>query len=230
MYAYADAEKRLSERLTLTPEGFLHARNAVLARTGEQEYHVTEVPTLDADSNGWIVVTRPEHEVFDPRSLASFVGRPIVLEHPDDEGFVHPENVRQLQIGTVLNARRGDGDLRDCVVGDLMFTDKRAIELIRRGAYRSLSAGYDAQYTQHSPGRAEQRSIRINHLALLRNGSGRRGDKCAVLDRRPQPPRRPVVTDAMRAQRRAHEQWSRARMREIVEAHKQFWNGPQHRA
>jgi hypothetical protein len=49
MFTYADADTELSPRMTLAAEGFLVCRDAVLARTGEQEYHAVEIPTLDAD-------------------------------------------------------------------------------------------------------------------------------------------------------------------------------------
>jgi hypothetical protein len=224
MLAYADADTELSPRMTLTAEGFLVCRDAVLARTGEQEYHAIEIPTLDADTNGWIIVTRPEREVFDPASLRSYTGKPLVLGHPEGEdAFVHSENVRQLQIGSVLNARRGEGNLRDTVVGDLMITNKPAIELIRRGTHRGLSVGYDAGYEQREPGRATQTRIRINHVALLPNGEARCGDQCRVRDHKPQPPVKPGMTDAMRRQRQAHEEWSRARMQQMAAAQKAFW-------
>jgi hypothetical protein len=138
------------------------------------------------------------------------------------DSFVHSENVKQLQIGSVLNARRGEGNLRDCVVGDLMITNRPAIELIRRGTHRSLSVGYDASYEQREPGRATQNTIRVNHLALLPNGEARCGDRCRVRDHQP----RIDMTEALRPQRRAHEQWSQARMREIVAANKRFWQRP----
>jgi hypothetical protein len=179
---YADADERLSERLSRTPEGFVIARDAVLARTGQQEYHASELPTVQADADGWVVINRPEHEVFDAASLGSYVGKPIVLLHPDEE--VHAGNVRELTIGTVLNARRGEGDDSDCVVGDLMFYDRHAIDLILRGSHRSLSAGYDASYTPRGAGIADQRGIRVNHLALLPNGEARCGDRCRVRDAR----------------------------------------------
>jgi hypothetical protein len=218
-----EVDTELSPRMTLTAEGFLVCRDAVLARAGEQEYHAVEIPTLDPDQNGWIIVTRPEREVFDPASLRSYVGKPVVLMHPEGEDqLVHPENVSRLQVGTVLNARRGEGEYRHCVVGDLMFTNRPAIDLIRRGTHRSLSAGYDAEYSQREPGRAVQNRIRINHVALLPNGQARCGPLCQVRDHQPHV----GMTDALRAQRRAHEQWSQARMREIVAAYKQFWQRP----
>jgi hypothetical protein len=224
MYVYADADTELSPRQTLTAEGFLIARDAVLARCGEQEYHDSEIPDVDADSNGWIIVDRPESEVFDPASLRSYVGKPVVLNHPDDgAAFVHPDNVRDLQIGSVLAARRGEGEYRDCVVGDLMFTNKPAIDLIRKGTYRSLSAGYDTTYTQSAPGRATQHRIRVNHVALLPTGTARCGDRCRVRDHHPQPPAKPGMTPAVRRAKLEHDAWSRERMARLVAAQKAFW-------
>jgi hypothetical protein len=190
---YADAEEQLSERLSLTPEGFLRVHDAVMARTGRQEYFTAEVPTLDADDNGWVIVDRPEAEVFSERSLKSYIGKPVVLMHPDT--VMTPDNIRAHQIGTVLSARRGEGDGADTVVGDLMITDAHAIALIRRGTHRALSAGYDASYVQHGRGFAEQRGIRINHVALLANGTARCGPRCAIGDRRA----RMLTTDAVSA-------------------------------
>jgi hypothetical protein len=224
MYAYADADTELSPRMTLTAEGFLVCRDAVLARTGEQEYHAVEIPTLDADTNGWIIVTRPEREVFDRASLRSYAGKPLVLNHPEGEdAFVHSENVRQLQIGSVLNARRGEGNLHQCVLGDLMITNRPAIEMIRRGTHRSLSVGYDAEYSQREPGRATQHRIRVNHLALLPTGTARCGPQCQVRDHQPQLPTPRGMSPAMRQAKQAHERWSRERMQQLVAAQKTFW-------
>jgi hypothetical protein len=224
MFAYADADLELSPRQTLTAEGFLVCRDAVLARCGEQEYHGSEIPAVDADPNGWIIVDRPASEVFDAASLRSYIGKPVVLNHPNDgAAFVHPDNVRHLQIGTVLNARRGEGEYRDCVVGDLMFTNQPAIDLIRKGTYRSLSAGYDTSYTQRAPGRATQHRIRVNHLALLPNGAARCGDRCRVRDHQPRSTAKPGTTQAVRQAKLDHDQWSAERMQRLVAAQKAFW-------
>jgi hypothetical protein len=178
-----DSDEQLSARLSLTPEGFMIARDAVFARTGTQDYHSTEIPTVDADDDGWVSVDRDEAEVFHPRSLASFVGKPVVMLHPED--MVGPHNVGTLQVGHVMNARRGEGEFADCVVGDLFITDQRAIEGIRSGAWRSLSAGYDARYVQQGRGRASQHDITINHVALLPTGQARCGPRCMIQDSKP---------------------------------------------
>jgi hypothetical protein len=177
------ADEQLSARLTLTPERFLIARDAVLGRCGEQVYGAHEVPTIEPDNAGMVTVTREPSEVFHPHSLQTFAGKPVVLLHPDD--YVDASNIRQHQIGSIMSARQGEGENSDFVVGDLMLTDERAISLVRDGSYRSLSLGYVADYQPLGRGRARQRDIQINHLALLPTGMARCGDRCIIRDSKP---------------------------------------------
>jgi hypothetical protein len=181
MLFYTDQE--ISPRLGRSPEGFLVCRYAVLARCGEQIYAAEEIPSLEPDDEGLIVVTRSPREVFRPRSLASFTGKPITLDHPDAE--VTGDNYRVHAIGHVIGARRGEGADADVVLGDLFITDPRAAQLIERGTHRSLSVGYNADYIPTGPGRARQVDIIANHLALLPNGAARCGPRCAIGDRKP---------------------------------------------
>jgi hypothetical protein len=58
------------------------------------------------------------------------------------------------------------------MVADLVFTDRRAIDLARSDALRNLSVGYDATT---GPCRARQVDIRVNHVALVREGRCGRG-------------------------------------------------------
>jgi Uncharacterized protein conserved in bacteria (DUF2213) len=177
---WRDDEIQLGPKQKLTPEGFLTVRDAVLARCGDQHYHATEILDVEPDDRGMIVVRRDPREVFDPRSLASFTGKPVTLGHPDD--YVNGGNYRDLAVGHVISARRGEGADADVVLGDLMITDPRAVEMVRRGTHRALSAGYTANYTRAERGRATQHDIVINHIALLRNGEARCGPRCMIGD------------------------------------------------
>jgi hypothetical protein len=92
-----DADTELSPRMTPSVEGFLVCRDAMLARCGEQEYFGAEIQAVQADANGWIIVSRPESEVFDPASLRSYVGEPVVLSHHEGEDqLVHSRPTRIL--------------------------------------------------------------------------------------------------------------------------------------
>jgi hypothetical protein len=178
-----DEETALGPTQSLTPEGFLIARAVPLARIGSQLYHPTELPMDaigDADYGRMIEVDRPASEVFDPASIASFQGRPIVDDHPSD--WVDPDNWQQHAIGTVINVRRGDPPDDDVLLGDLLFTTRRGIELVRNGK-RAVSVGYDASYLRTGQNRARQQRIRVNHVALV--DEGRCGPRCMIGDAKP---------------------------------------------
>lgn len=171
--------QRLGEKQELTNEGFLLCRDVPIARIGELLYADGEVP-VEATPDGLIKINRSPEEVFRPETIASFEGKPVTLDHPDD--FVTPETWRQLAVGTVQNVRQGQGIENDYLFADLLITDAQAIEDIRAGL-REVSCGYEADYEQVEPGRGEQRNIIGNHVALVERG--RCGPRCAIGDKEP---------------------------------------------
>lgn len=172
--------EKLGEKQELTNEGFLLCRDVPIARIGELLYADGEVP-VEATPDGLIKINRSPEEVFRPKTIASFEGKPVTLDHPDD--FVTPETWRQLAVGTVQNVRQGQGIENDYLFADLLITDAQAIEDIRSGL-REVSCGYEADYEQVEPGRGEQRNIIGNHVALVERG--RCGPRCAIGDKEPQ--------------------------------------------
>jgi hypothetical protein len=177
---YSDAQ--LSERLAYTPERFLIARDAVVARCGDQIYAQHEVPQVQADANGLITVSRDPDEVLNPTSLASYTGKPLVFGHPDE--LVDGSNYRDLAVGHVIAARAGEDDAGPVVLADMVITDRDVAEMVARGTHRALSVGYEADYLPLGIGRAKQREIIANHIAILPNGDARCGDRCVVRDSR----------------------------------------------
>ncbi len=161
----------------MTPAGFLLCRNVPLARTGTMLYAPGETPVAPG-MNGVVNIERNADEVFSPDSLASFMGAPFTLDHPLDD--VIPTNWRDLAHGDVLNARRGDGDLGDCVVADILIKSPEAIDELNSGK-REVSVGYSCDYDQIEPGRGRQRNIVVNHVALVRQG--RCGPRCSIGDK-----------------------------------------------
>jgi uncharacterized protein len=160
----------------LTPEGFMVCEGVAIARIGEQRYHQSELP-LDADGSGEITVTRPAEEVFSAKTIASFEGKSVTLEHPNE--FITPESWKQHTVGTVQNVRQGTGIEDDVLVADLLITDGEAIAYVNR-KHPELSCGYDAEYEQTEMGHAIQRNIIGNHVALV--DRGRAGPRCAIRD------------------------------------------------
>jgi len=167
---------KIGELRSTTPEGFLVCHSVPIARTGVQLYLSSEVPLEDA-GNGEVRVTRTPEEVFRIETIASFEGKAVTVEHPND--FVTPENWKQLSIGIVQNVRQGEGLQDDLLIADLVITDQKAIEYVNK-ELPEVSAGYEASYEQIEPGYGVQRDIVGNHVALVERG--RAGSRCSIQD------------------------------------------------
>ena len=159
-----------------TPEGYLLCRDVPLARIGTLMYGDGEVP-VTADNTGLILIQRGEDVLFDPKTIASAEGKPITDDHPED--WVGPENWKELSKGSGHNIRRGEGIDSDLLIGDLLVTDKDAIDAVLEGKVE-ISLGYDADYIEVSPGKGLQSNIVVNHIALV--DKGRCGSRCSIGD------------------------------------------------
>lgn len=171
--------EQLGKTRSITPEGFLVCESVPIARTGEQRYKDTELP-LDGDEQGEIRVQRPAEEVFRDETIASFAGKPVTVEHPNE--FVTPENWERHEVGTVLNPRQGTGAESDLLIADLLIKDPEAIAYVNRER-PEVSCGYNSDYEQTGPGAATQHNIVGNHVALV--DRGRAGPRCSIQDNLP---------------------------------------------
>lgn len=150
-----------------TGDGYLLAQ-AHAARVGIQTYLGGEVGKPGA---GIVRVYRPEAEVFDGASMASFGNKPITVGHPPET--VNAATWRKYAVGFVGGEVARDGDR---IAVPLMFTDADAIRQLDAGV-AELSAGYstDLDWTAGTTPQGEaydavQRVIRINHVALVPQG------------------------------------------------------------
>ena len=177
------APERLGEKRSVTPEGFLVCHDVPIARTGMQIYMPDELvgedgdPLVVAGPDGLIKIDRLPEEVFRDDTAASFEGKAVTVNHPDD--FVTPENWSRLSVGFVQHVRRGEGIEDDLLIADLVITDPGAIEYVNK-ELPEVSAGYEAEYEQTEPGRGVQREIVGNHVALVERG--RAGPRCSIQD------------------------------------------------
>lgn len=150
-----------------TREGYLKDE-PIVTSVGIFEY-------LNDDGSKRRELRLPEH-VFDPASLASYEGKPIIITH--EAGEVNKNNVQQEIIGTILSPGIQDGnDVRAKIV--IHNTDA-----MKRSGLKELSLGYE-QDLDETPGiwngqpyDAIQTNIRINHLALVENA--RAGDQARL--------------------------------------------------
>lgn len=166
---------RISDHMIRTPEGYLVCKDVPIARTGIQNYRGMEFG--GSDHNKIYNVERPEDEVFNKATLASFEGKPVVDEHPQED--VKPGNVLRYLKGTCRNVHRGDGALSDCIVADLIIYDDDLIRKIEDGK-RDISCGYDCLWDPKDESTYVQREIRGNHVAVVERG--RAGHKVSIRD------------------------------------------------
>ena len=150
-----------------TEEGYLRDR-PILTRCGIFEY-------TNPDGSVRRELRLPE-DVFEPASLASYKGKPIIITH--DAGLVDKDNVHDEIIGTILSEgyRSGDDVRADIVIHDT--------DAMKDCQMKELSLGYSLDLDE-TPGvwngmpyDARQRNIRINHLALV--SEARAGDKARL--------------------------------------------------
>lgn len=166
---------RISDHILETPEGFLICKDVPIARIGVQQYRGCEfgAPVGDAVYD----VKRPEAEVFDRAAIASFEGKPVCDEHPEED--VTPDNYGRYMKGVCRDVRRGDGDLSNCLVADLCIYDADLINKIK-GGKREISCGYDCLWNPTGDSSYDQLEIRGNHVAVV--DRGRAGHKVAIRD------------------------------------------------
>lgn len=166
---------RISDHILKTPEGFLICKDVPIARTGTQQYRGCEFGGPVAA--GIYNVQRPEAEVFDRAAVASFEGKPVCDEHPEED--VTLDNYGRYMKGVCRDVRRGDGDLSNCLVADLVIYDADLINKIEAGK-REISCGYDCLWNPTSDSSYDQLEIRGNHVAVV--DKGRAGHKVAIRD------------------------------------------------
>lgn len=178
---------QLSDRISETPEGFLICEGVPITRAGDLLYNPGETPVTPG--RGATVISRTVEDIHDPATIASFEGKPVTINHPDD--FVTPENWRELAVGIVQNVRPGEGEDDDKLLADLLITDREAIAAVKLKRLREVSCGYEAEYVEEAPGRGRQEGIIGNHVALVT--SGRCGSECAIFDHAPHKEKPPMT-------------------------------------
>ena len=159
-------KEKLSPHKSKTPEGYLICRDAILARTGEQEYYASELYPDWHEEDKKIKVLRKPEEVFSEQTLASFENKPITCEHPDED--VTSENNRDYAVGFIRDIRRGQSNGEDVMLGNLIITDSEIVKDIEDGIRTELSCGYNCDITEGD--HPEQVNIRGNHVALCERG------------------------------------------------------------
>lgn len=152
-----------------TEDGYLVA-DVKVARTGIQTYRGSEVGMPDRD---FVRVYRPEEEVFAKDSLNTYAHRPVTMGHPEEP--VTADNWKTHAVGQTGGEVARDGDM---VRVPMAIMDSESILQVFNGE-RELSMGYmseleftDGKTPAGEPYDAIQRSLRMNHLAVVAKARG----------------------------------------------------------
>jgi hypothetical protein len=145
-----------------TPEGFIRFV-CPISKEGDLIYR---------DSDGG---TRVEFVGKDTliQSADSFKMKPITLNHPPVA--VTPDNAKEYQVGSLGHGVYFDNGLL-WMTG--IITDREAINAVKAGTARQVSAGYNARVVQRPDGKYEQVERIGNHVSLVRYG--RAGSDVAI--------------------------------------------------
>lgn len=184
---------KISDNIGRTPEGYLVAKDCVLARTGYQRYSVGDLPQekardlgIDTSKPGDAIdLYRSAKDVFSPEFISSLESKPVVNDHPPNREFVNPSNIGKLGMGHVVNVHRGDKALDSGewpLVGDIVITRQPLIDEVANKRKRELSVGYDFEITRNG-NRILQIPVMGNHVAVVKQG--RAGAEARINDSRP---------------------------------------------
>jgi hypothetical protein len=144
----------LSDNIARNDQGYVICKDAVIARTGYQEYRVSQLSKKQlqqlgiedkfSDPDEIVQVYRSPEHVFSDETISSFEGMPVTDNHPKE--FVNAENHAELQRGHVQNIRRGDTQLSNGdwpLLGDILITDPELGDDVLARRKRELSCGYE---------------------------------------------------------------------------------------
>lgn len=101
--------------------------------------------------------------LFDEKSIASAVGKPVCLNHPPRP--INSKNYLQFSKGTLLQ-EYSDDENGSLVLSGIVH-DGETVEKILKGEVKYVSASYTADKIQNDDGIFEQRNRKYNHIALL---------------------------------------------------------------
>lgn len=177
-------DKGLLSSPVITDEGYLVC-DVDFARTGIQQYYnyqFGENAVADKGMLDRVGVYRPEEEVFDTESMASFSLLPLTKDHPFD--FLDADNTKFLAVGTSGESVRKNGIYLNTRI---KVTDAEVVKEIMENGKKQFSAGYNAVIVPETgvydgeEYHFVQRKIRGNHIAVAIDNA-RCGSGCSIKD------------------------------------------------
>lgn len=183
------AEKILGDSQSLTREGYLLCLATPVARAGEMQYHPSELLDEKGERifNGTepVTITHTMETLTDPKTLASYEGKPITYGHPPEpDTMVTADSWGKYARGVVQNVRAGNGKDAGKILADLLITDPMVVRAVRDQGVRDISCGYETVIKPTGDRTGDMTRLIGNHIAILQDG--RAGKDCRIRDRKPE--------------------------------------------
>jgi hypothetical protein len=157
-------------KVVVTKDGYLTAVPRV-ARTGVQLYYGSELGRVGDDASKIFKVFRPEEEVFATDSMQSFAYKPVTDDHPPESVTV--DNWKKYSRGQMSGDVARDGQF---IRVPMALMDGDLVRKYKDGK-SELSVGYECEIVWGEGSAlldgkeitydARQKSIRVNHLAVV---------------------------------------------------------------
>lgn len=137
--------------------------DAILTRCGVFEYH-------QPDGSVRRELRLPE-DIFDPKSLKSFEGRPLTNDHPPE--MIDAKNAKEFAVGALIGNVTPDGE---SLRGRLSIYDANTVAAMENGKVQT-SVGYvcdlaegAGEHPKYGKYDARQTNIIANHISLVDKG------------------------------------------------------------
>jgi hypothetical protein len=178
---------RLTDKVTFSKrrknkQGFLEARDSVLARTGILRYSASELGLTDRDPDEMLNIYRSPEALFNKATMDSFKSVAMTSRHPKD--FITADNARDFAVGLSKDDISRSGQF---LTGTLLVLDGNQIQKIEDDEEVELSLGYEADIEMMDGVSPEgvafdgvQTNIIGNHIAVV--PCGRCGDRVRISD------------------------------------------------
>ena len=159
--------------LEFTDEKFLIVKAQILKANHGMIY-------FDENGNKPIVETILSEDLFTEKSMKSFIGKTVTIDHPVER--LNTKNLTKFKKGTIIEVEKNNDFLTATLQIEEKDTIDYLVEMYHNKTPIEVSAGYFATTEKIDSENFIQKSIKGNHLAILPVGlKGRAGSEVKLI-------------------------------------------------
>ena len=152
----------LSEDITKVKDGYLICKDAIMLKLTNSFVNSNEI-SFTSDFTDYDK-TLIKQQIFSEATIKSFENKPVTLEHPED--YVNVYNYNIYSVGFVRDVYIKQDDNEKVIIGTLIITDKRVVDLILSKKPLEISCGFE--YTRKYHENDNHNYINVNYIALCK--------------------------------------------------------------